>query len=61
MTFAQICKLHVAGKDLQFTHRDLAGIYTFDGIGCLSYSVDGRLLPMPFWLSDFDRDDWHTV
>lgn len=61
MTFAQICKLHVADQDLQFTHPDLSGIYTFDGIGCLRYDVNGVSKPMPFWLSDFDRDDWHTV
>jgi hypothetical protein len=62
MTFAEICKLHIAGQNLQFTHPDLMGIYTFDGDGQLTYAVDGLdRAPMPFWLSDFSRDDWHTV
>lgn len=61
MTFAQICKLHKPDRALQFTHPDLRGIMTFTADGLLVYAVDGRGNDVPLWLSDFDRDDWHTV
>lgn len=64
MTFAQICKQHIAGQDLQCTHPDLKGIITIHGDdGQLSYRINGGFdnVPLPLYLSDFYRDDWHIV
>lgn len=62
MTFQQICKRHIADHPMQFSHPDLIGIYTFEHDGKLTYQQHG--LPcreMPFYLSDFDRDDWEII